>query len=147
MVNSHLVEALATAAERLDPSLLPGAVQLLTRFVRMLFWDGDPERPNCFEHYHPFDGTPSAYRGIDDYVHSWLADLIIQYVCGVRPGEPGVVVRPLPFDLDWFTLQNVPLRGRRVDVTWSRADGLRLFRDGALVAQRAEIGPLASPAP
>ncbi len=144
MVNSHVVEALVYAAERLDSALLPRAAELLQRFVRTLFWDADPARPNCFEHYHPFTGTPSAFRGIDDYLHSWLVDLIVQYACGLRSDDPAhVVVRPLPLGLEAFELDDAPLRSRRVSLRWSAPDGLRLFLDGRQVAARPDLGPLA----
>ncbi|MBI4494979.1 MAG: hypothetical protein HY690_19570, partial [Chloroflexi bacterium] len=54
MANSHVAEALVRAAEHLDEALLPAAAEFLHRFVRLLFFDQDPARPNCFEHYHPF---------------------------------------------------------------------------------------------
>ena len=68
----------------------------------MMFFDGDPARPNCFEHYHPYSGLPSLYRGVDDYMHSWVNDLIIRYVCGVRPEGDRIVVDPFPFGLRSF---------------------------------------------
>jgi hypothetical protein len=54
----------------------------------------DRARPNCFEHYHPYDGTACEYRGIDDYMHSWVADGILKYVCGVRVEGPSAVRSP-----------------------------------------------------
>jgi hypothetical protein len=83
----------------------------------MLFWEGDASRPNSFEHYHPVSGRPSAYRGIDDYQHSWVNDLIVQYVVGLRPAANGhFVVDPMPFNLDGFEAKGLPMQGASVDV-------------------------------
>jgi hypothetical protein len=137
MTNSHLVDALANAARRLDPELAPPAVHLLRRFVRMMFHDGDVDRPNCYEHYNPFTGAACEYRGIDDYQHSWVVDLIIKHVAGLLPQDDDtLVVDPLPFDIDHFTLDNVKYNGHDVKITW-RAEpagrekpGLSVYVDG-----------------
>ncbi len=81
-----------------------------------MFFDGDPKRPNCFEHYNPFTGQPSVYRGVDDYQHSWVVDLIIKYVAGVRPEERSVVIDPFPFKLRYFILDNVCVQGKFLKV-------------------------------
>jgi len=116
MTNSHVAEALANVACRFDDGVLRRrAAEFITRFCRMMFFDGDPHRPNSFEHYHPINGTPSLYRGIDDYQHSWIVDLIVQYVCGIRPGPFSVTIDPLPFALKRASLKNIQIRGRRID--------------------------------
>ena len=89
---------------------------LIKRFVRMMFHDGDLRRPNCFEHHNPFTGHAAEYRGIDDYQHSWVADLILQYVAGVRPHERGVTIDPFPCGLEQLTLSGVRVRGRTIEV-------------------------------
>jgi hypothetical protein len=117
MTNSHIAEAIAHVALEHLPALRAHLVEFLTKFVRMMFWGGDASRPNCFEHYHPVTGRPSAYRGIDDYQHSWVNDLIMQYVVGLRPaGEGRCVVDPMPFALDGFEARGVPMQGASVDV-------------------------------
>ncbi len=122
MTNSHLCDALARASQMLDPSLKPFAVELIARFVRLMFSDGDVGRPNCFEHYNPLTGQPSAYRGIDDYQHSWVVDLLVRYVAGVQPREDGsLVVDPLPFEIPSFSLTGLRVRGREVAVSWDGA--------------------------
>ena len=107
MTNSHLMEALGRWGTREHPRLRQAAGHFLGKFVRMMFHDGDLSRPNCYEHYNPFTGAASVYRGIDDYQHSWVADLIIQYACGVRVAEHEIVIDPLPMDLDSFELRGV----------------------------------------
>lgn len=107
MTNSHVMEALGRWGDVAHPRVRAAAGQFLARYVRMMFHDGDVGRPNCFEHYNPFTGAASVYRGIDDYQHSWVADLIIQYACGVRVGRDAVVIDPLPMALDFFELRGV----------------------------------------
>lgn len=130
MTNSHLVEAVARAAIKYAPDLRETAAQLLVRFVRMMFHEGDLHRPNCYEHYNPFTGHASVYRGIDDYQHSWVNDLIIQLVMGVRPHDAGISVDPFPFGLEQAELTGARVRGVRLDVriegekVWVTADGV-----------------------
>ncbi|MBV6523009.1 MAG: hypothetical protein MNPFHGCM_03175 [Gemmatimonadaceae bacterium] len=116
MTNSHVVEALGRWATPERPKLRQGLVRLLRQFVRMMYHDGNLDRPNCFEHYNPFTGQASVYRGIDDYQHSWIADLIIQYVAGIRPHDNGVTIDPFPFGLDEVELTGAHVRGRMVAV-------------------------------
>jgi hypothetical protein len=100
----------------------------------------DYTRPNCFEHYHPYDGTASEYRGIDDYMHSWVADALLKHVCGVKvisgvgslpptdsiedgrqaAAPTRLVVDPLDFDLTNLLLLNCRFAGRRLDLTLNR---------------------------
>jgi Mannosylglycerate hydrolase MGH1-like glycoside hydrolase domain len=117
MANSHLVEALARAAIEHDPTLRAAAAELIRKFIQMMFHDGDPARPNCYEHYSPDTGGPSLYRGFDDYQHSWVNDLIVKYVAGFRPaGGDAFIVDPFPFGLESLRLSRLPFRGHRVDV-------------------------------
>jgi hypothetical protein len=117
MTNSHIAEALASAAISFsDADLRKKTAEFIGKFVRMMFFEGNPNRPNCFEHYNPVSGKPSVYRGIDDYQHSWVNDLILKYVCGIRPEEFSVVIDPFPFDIDSVNVDNVLIRGRRIRV-------------------------------
>lgn len=116
MTNSHIVDALGRWATPDRPALRAGLVRLVRQYVRMMYHDGDLSRPNCFEHYNPFTGQASEYRGIDDYQHSWVVDLLIQYVAGVRPHADGLIIDPLPFGLDDVELTGVNVRGRMVAV-------------------------------
>ena len=117
MTNSHIAEALASSAITMkDKALRKQAAAFMAKYIKMMFFDHDSGRPNCFEHYHPFTGTPSVYRGIDDYQHSWLNDLIIKYVCGIRPEEFCVVIDPFPFGVKAACIDDVIIRGRRLKV-------------------------------
>lgn len=142
MTNAHVAEALCHAARTLAPDLRPAAADFIRRFVRMLFHDGDPRRPNCYEHYNPYTGMPSLYRGIDDYQHSWIVHLILQQVAGVQsePDAKGaLVIDPLPFGLERFRAENLRIRGHRVDVLWRRAEGFVIRVDGKERARHLEL--------
>lgn len=104
MTNSHLVEALATAARTRFPNLLPRAAEALTKCIRLLFHEADPSRPCCYEHYNPVTGVPALYRGYDDYMHSWILDLILREAVGIR--ESGEVA-PLPIAIE-FECEGLP---------------------------------------
>jgi hypothetical protein len=137
MTNSHVAEALASASE-LDPSLRAVTATFIRRFVQMMCDGGDPKRPNAFEHYNPETGVPSRYRGFDDYMHSWIVDLIVKYVAGVRPQARGVRIDPFPFDTS-FALEGVHVRGRSLDVRWD-GTSFEVRVDGATVHQASKLG-------
>ncbi len=131
MTNSHIVEALGCSALRQDPALADSCGTLLQRFVRMMFHNGELVRPNCYEHYHPVSGTPSAYRGIDDYQHSWVVDLIMKYVVGLRPQYDGtIVVAPVPIEVSSLSLEGAMIRGREVRVRCEDGAALHVAVDG-----------------
>ncbi|MGD2216208.1 MAG: trehalase family glycosidase [Gemmatimonadales bacterium] len=135
MANSHVAEALARVAIEHDPGLRDRAVELIRKFIRMLFQDGDLARPNCYEHYNPETGTPCLYRGFDDYQHSWVNDLIVKYVIGFRPGGGGsFVVDPFPFEIESFRLARLPFRGHQIGVEF-RETRFRVRVDGEIVAE------------
>jgi hypothetical protein len=117
MTNSHIAEALAQTALRFDDrELKKKAAAFITGFVRMMFFDGDATKPNCFEHYNPMTGQPGVYRGIDDYQHSWVNDLIIKYLCGIQTRDDEIRIEPLPFGLSHILIDDVIVRGKRIRV-------------------------------
>jgi hypothetical protein len=117
MTNSHIAEALAVSAQRFDDDLLrKKATEFIRRFVQMMFYDGDVDRPNCYEHYNPISGKACEYRGVDDYQHSWVNELLIKYVAGIRPEQESIVIDPLPFGFENVRIENVPVRGHRISV-------------------------------
>lgn len=112
MVNSHMVEVLAASP---NPEVRKAGGELLVRWVRMMCFSDDPTRPNCFEHYNPETGAPSTYRGVDDYMHSWLVDLILRHVCGVDPFAPGFEGPRLECGLEWLRVSNLHVGGAEVE--------------------------------
>jgi hypothetical protein len=115
-VNSHVMDALGTAARSGASHLRDAAALYLRRYVRMMFHDGDLDRPNSMEHYNPLAGQASVYRGLDDVQRSWIVDHIISYVMGVRVHERGITIDPFPFGLERAELAHVRARGREIDV-------------------------------
>jgi hypothetical protein len=116
MINSHVIEGLLRQWHRGRRQVGQLAADTLTRFVRMMFHGGDLTRPNCYEHYNPVTGHASVYRGIDDYQHSWVLDLLIRGVAGLEPHHRGILIDPLPLDLDHAALARATVRGRSVDM-------------------------------
>ena len=116
MTTSHVIEGLLRCW--LGGSARAGALaaDMLNRFARMMFTDGDPSRPNCFEHYHPHTGRACHFRGIDDYQHSWILDLLARGFAGLHVDASGIEVRPLPNGPARVSLGPVVARGRTVCV-------------------------------
>lgn len=137
MTNSHILEGLLQQWHRGRREVEETAASLLTRWVRMMFHDGDRNRPNCYEHYNPMTGQASIYRGIDDYQHSWVLDLILRSVCGLEPLHGGLRVDPLPLPLHEARLENCRISGHDLSVI-RRNDRLEVRVDGE--AHTTEIG-------
>ena len=113
MSSSHVVEALAEAAINLDDSLRVRAAEMLRNFIRMTFIDRDVNRPTSYEYYNPLTGQAPFFRGTDDYMHSYVADLILRYVAGLRPNVDGsLTLDALPFGLKKISVDNVKVRGK-----------------------------------
>ena len=132
MTNCHMVEALAHVAIQIDESFKFNVVELMTRFVHMMFMKDDVRFPNCFEHYNPFTGKPSLFRGVNDYQHSWVVDLILKYVAGIQPQQDGtLVIDPFPFEINWVRVDRIPFRGHKLNVEID-GEGVSVFVDGVL---------------
>ena len=117
MQNSFIAEAIGTMACEHYEFLKPRLAEFIRKFIRMMFRDGDVDRPNCYEHYNPVNGRPCIFRGINDYQHSTVVDLIIKYVAGFKPQPDGTYkVEPLVDEFERITLLNIPFRGKLIDV-------------------------------
>lgn len=142
-VVSTIVDALGRAAVAYAPHLRRNTAQLLHRYVRLLFHEGDLGRPNICPHYNPFTGHAASTEAIDDHLLAGVNDLIVQYVLGVRPHGAGITIDPFPFGLEHAELIGARVRGMTLNVTVSGdrvavvADGVR--REGRL-GTRMEIG-------
>jgi hypothetical protein len=115
MTNSHIVEGLLRQWQRGRRQVGGPAARILTRFVHMMFHEGDLSRPNCFEHYNPVNGHACTFRGIDDYQHSWVLDLLARGAAGVEPGADALRIDPLPMGLESLRFHTA-VRGHEVDV-------------------------------
>jgi hypothetical protein len=129
--NSHVLEGLLRQWHRGRTETGPVAARLLGSFVRMMFHERDPGRPNSFEHYNPISGHASAFRGIDDHQHSWALDLLLRGVVGLEPHQGALRVHPLPMDLDQVAFRG-RLREHDVHVTID-GDDLHVSIDGQTI--------------
>jgi len=101
----------------LDSELKPSAAENIKRFIRMMFFDQNPNRPNCFENYILLTAFPKIYVGIDDNQLSWVVSLLIKYLCGVRPqGEERPVADCLLFNLEFVTLDKLRYRNHWIRI-------------------------------
>ncbi|MBA4313337.1 MAG: hypothetical protein C0417_11990 [Chlorobiaceae bacterium] len=117
MTNSHIAEVLVQSAIRFNnKELRAKSVEFINKFIRMMFFNMDSKRPNCFEHYNPLTGEPSVYRGVDDYQHSWIIDLILKYVAGIRPFDGGLEINPLPFNLKNIIVDNLKVGSKLLKI-------------------------------
>ena len=139
MTTSHVIEGLLRCWRGGSERAGVLAAEMLTRFVRMMFTGGDADRPNCFEHYNPWTGRACRFRGIDDYQHSWVLDLLARGIAGLHVDGDGVEVRPLPHGLERVSLGPVTARGREVSVELD-GDGVGLLVDGERFSGARERG-------
>ncbi|MDE0357541.1 MAG: hypothetical protein OXN92_07335 [Gammaproteobacteria bacterium] len=116
MTTSHVIEGLLRCWRGGSERAGRLAADMLIRFTRMMFTDGDPGRPNCFEHYNPYTGRACHFRGIDDYQHSWIIDLMARGFAGLHVDASGMEVRPLPDGPARVSLGPVIARGRTLHV-------------------------------
>ncbi|MDE2661642.1 MAG: trehalase family glycosidase [Gemmatimonadota bacterium] len=116
MTTSHVIEGLLRCWRGGNARAGALAADMLRRFARMMFTDGDPSRPNCFEHYNPHTGRACHFRGIDDYQHSWILDLLARGFGGLHVDASGIEVRPLPNGPPRVSLGPVFARGRELRV-------------------------------
>lgn len=136
MTNSHVVEGLLRQWHRGRAEAGPAAAHILSRFVRMMYHDGDLERANCYEHYNPRTGHAGVFRGIDDYQHSWVLDLLARGVAGVEPTHGSLRIHPLPMGLEDVRFR-ARLRGREIDVH-VRGNEVKATVDGSV--HRTRVG-------
>ncbi|HVX43264.1 MAG TPA: hypothetical protein VHC49_05250 [Mycobacteriales bacterium] len=101
---------------------------LLHKFCLLHFHGHDGRTPYLVEHYDSLTGEPISDES--DYLHSYLIDLVIRYVAGLRIEGGSIVVEPVDIGLDHFELSDVPVGGHRVTVTYRRGGDTRLIVDG-----------------
>ena len=116
MTTSHVIEGLLRCWRNGSERAGMLAADMLNRFARMMFTDGDPSRPNCYEHYNPHTGRACHFRGINDYQHSWILDLLARGFAGLHVDASGIEVRPVPDGPARVSLGPVIARGRTLRV-------------------------------
>ncbi len=89
-------------------------------------------------------------RGIY-YNHSTYNDIIITGLVGLRPSlDNTLTVNPLvPESWDWFCLDDISYKGKRITILWDRTGekyqrgvGLQVLVDGKVAAKSKKMGPL-----
>ena len=111
-------------------------------------------KPYLAEALHPdtgsFDGH-DGYNHSEHYFHSSFNDLVITGLVGLKTRDDETVeIDPLaPTDWNWFALEGIPYRNRRLTILWDRDGsryqrgvGLRLLADGNEVGSRPDLGLL-----
>jgi hypothetical protein len=126
-------------------------LKLLSVYARTHRKDG---RPYIAEGANPDTGSwrgYDSYNHSEHYFHSGYVDLIITGLVGLRPRDDDLLeVHPLaPGDWDYFALDDVPYRGRRLSVVWDRpgrryglGKGLHLLANGQRVVSSPRLEPL-----
>jgi hypothetical protein len=93
--------------------------------TRLRFEDGALDRPLERVAWDPDDGRGA---GCVDPLVAPYADLLVRYVAGFVPRADGALeLDPLLGHLEHFRFEGLSHRGRRVDVTWDRPDGVRRY--------------------
>ncbi len=117
MINSHILEGLAYVAERGNKQASKLCKELMKKTVAMCSGALEGlDECHVFEHYHPENGRPSRYRGVDWYMHSFVMDNIFRVACGfvVRFGD--IQDDPVIDDMPDFKLQGCPVGNKRYTV-------------------------------
>lgn len=92
---------------------------LLRKYCLLHFQQHDGRTPYLVEHYDSLTGEPLSDE--PDYFHSYLIDLIIRYVVGLRVED--MSVEPVDIGLEHFTLDNIHVGGREIAISYDRASG------------------------
>lgn len=82
--------------------------------ARQHFRDGDVAVPYLVEHYDGLTGEPISDE--PDYNHSYLIDLIVQYVAGLRVEPDGLSLEPLDIGLGELRLAGLPVGPHRLTI-------------------------------
>jgi hypothetical protein len=131
-------------------------VKLLTIYAKSHRKNG---RPYIAEACHPDTGSwegHDSYNHSEHYFHSGYCDLVITGLVGLRPHDHDTVeVNPLAPDAwDYFALDEVNYRGRRLAILWDKTGqryghgpGLHVLADGKKIASAARLERLTARLP
>jgi hypothetical protein len=116
-------------------------------------------KPYIAEACHPDTGSwegHDSFNHSEHYFHSGYCDLIIAGLVGLRPRDDDTIeVNPLaPDDWDYFALEGVNYRGRRVAIFWDRTGqrykkgaGLHVLAGDEEIARSATLERLTAKLP
>ncbi|XZE18945.1 MGH1-like glycoside hydrolase domain-containing protein [Pirellulaceae bacterium SH449] len=126
-------------------------VDMLGIYARSHRKDG---RPYLAEALHPDTGSFEGHDGYnhsEHYFHSAYCDLVITGLVGFRTRDDDALeLIPLaPPEWDYFALDDLRYRDSDVSILWDRTGerygrgkGLKVYVDGKLIAESAELQPL-----
>jgi hypothetical protein len=155
---SQTLKALANLLQEYEPNVVTKGdyYKLLSIYTKTHRKDG---RPYIAEAAHPDTGSwegHDAFNHSEHYFHSSYCDLVVTGLVGIRPLDDDVLeVRPLaPDSWDYFALDDLPYKGRRVSVVWDKRGsryglgaGLHLVADGTRLASADRLKPLTARLP
>ncbi|MCH4889520.1 hypothetical protein EZV73_18205 [Acidaminobacter sp. JC074] len=126
--NSIMLDVLGKHARK-DDLFAKAFKDYLEEFSWMHYQFSDLDRPYLVEHYNSVTGE--ALSDEVDYNHSYYIDLIIRHVVGLDVSN-GIHVNPLDIGLKFFSLTNLRVRGKKVDIYFNCQgyDGLNVFVNG-----------------
>jgi hypothetical protein len=133
-------------------------IELLKTYTRTQRKDG---LPYIAEAAHPETGSwdgHDSYNHSEHYFHSGYNDLIITGLVGLRPrDDEQLEVNPLvPDNWDYFALDDVNYRGRRLTILWDkdgkrygRGKGMRILANGTAIGMSENLSKIVTilPAP
>ena len=139
--NSTVLMSLAEVSRRFGHRHDHLFADLFGRYTRLMYRDGDIALPDVVEHYNSLTGAPISQE--EDYFHSSWIDLVVTGLAGLQVGEGTAAVDPIPCGLDYFDLDGVVVRGRRIRIAWRDLSagpdelepGLSVWVDGQLAAR------------
>jgi len=107
-------------------------VKLLQIYARSHRKNG---RPYLAEALHPDTGSFEGHDGYnhsEHYFHSGFCDLVVTGLVGLTPRDDDTLeINPLaPAEWDYFALDDVPYRGRRLSIVWDRTGQRYMFGSG-----------------
>jgi hypothetical protein len=155
---TQTLKALANVLQDYDQTIVTKAdyLKLLHTFAASHRKDG---KPYLAEALHPDTGSfegHDSYNHSEHYFHSGFCDLVITGLVGLKPrGDDTFEIQPLaPDDWDYFALDDVPYRGRRLGIVWDKlgtrygiGKGLHILVDGKPVASSARLERMTTPLP
>lgn len=116
-------------------------------------------KPYIAEACHPETGSWDGHDGYnhsEHYFHSGYCDLIVTGLVGLRPrNDDTIEVNPLaPTAWDYFCLDDIAYRGRRVSIVWDKTGnrykkgaGLSIWADGKEIARADRLQRLSAALP
>ncbi|SEE75008.1 MGH1-like glycoside hydrolase domain-containing protein [Ruania alba] len=116
------LDAIARTASADDADLVDEFASGFWALARQHFRDGDVAVPYLVEHYDGLTGEPISDE--PDYNHSFLIDVIVRYVAGLRVEDDGLFLEPLEIGLGQLRLAELPVGSHRLTIELTgRGDG------------------------